>query len=84
MAKILTVSRKSHHPIETLLHIDATENRLVLHRLVKILKYFNGDFSHMLCQQFTSVGLNSTLQPMEVLGGGGLNRTVCQLVDWMF
>lgn len=32
----------------------------------------------------TSVGLNSTLQPMEELGGGGLKRMVCQLVDWIF
>ena len=32
----------------------------------------------------TSVGLNSTLQPMEELGGGGLKRMVCQLVDCIF
>ena len=29
----------------------------------------------------TSVGLNSTLQPIDELGGGGLNLIVCQLVD---
>ena len=29
----------------------------------------------------TSVGLNSTLHPIEELGGGGLNLMVCQLVD---
>ena len=29
----------------------------------------------------TSIGLNSTLQPMEELEGGGLNLIVCQLVD---
>jgi hypothetical protein len=28
--------------------------------------------------------LNSTLQPMDEFGGGGLNRNVCQLVDWIF
>ena len=27
---------------------------------------------------------NSTRQPMGDLGGGGLNLSVCQLVDWMF
>ena len=32
----------------------------------------------------TSVGLNSTLQPIDELGGGGLNLIVCQLVDWIF
>ena len=31
-----------------------------------------------------SQGLNSTRQPMGESGGGGLNRMVCQLVDWMF
>ena len=32
----------------------------------------------------TSVGRNSTRHPMSVPGGGGLNLSVCQLVDWMF
>jgi len=32
----------------------------------------------------TSIGLNSTRQPILVFGGGGLKRIVCQLVDWMF
>jgi len=32
----------------------------------------------------TSVGRNSTLHPMLVPGGGGLNLSVCQLVDCMF
>lgn len=32
----------------------------------------------------TSIGRNSTRQPMEEPAGGGLNRTVCQFVDWMF
>lgn len=27
---------------------------------------------------------NSTRQPMEEFGGGGLKRRVCQFVDWMF
>lgn len=31
-----------------------------------------------------SSGRNSTRQPMLELGGGGLNRMLCQLVDWMF
>ena len=30
------------------------------------------------------MGLNSTLQPIGEFGGGGLNRMLCQLVDWMF
>jgi hypothetical protein len=32
----------------------------------------------------TSMLLNSTRQPIGDFGGGGLNRSVCQLVDWMF
>ncbi len=32
-------------------------------------------------QDVTSVGLNSTLQPIGAHGGGGLNLIVCQLVD---
>jgi len=32
----------------------------------------------------TSVGRNSTRQPISVPGGGGLNLNVCQLVDWIF
>ena len=33
----------------------------------------------------TSMGLNSTLHPIEEeSGGGGLKRTVCQLVEFMF
>ncbi len=32
----------------------------------------------------TSRGRNSTLQPMLELGGGGLKRMLCQLVDWIF
>ena len=32
----------------------------------------------------TSSGRNSTRHPMEELGGGGLNRMLCQLVDWIF
>ena len=32
----------------------------------------------------TSVGLNSTLHPIDEFGGGGLKRNVCQLVDWIF
>lgn len=28
-----------------------------------------------------SIGLTSTRQPIGLSGGGGLNRTVCQLVD---
>lgn len=32
----------------------------------------------------TSMVRNSTRQPMGELGGGGLKRRVCQLVDWMF
>lgn len=32
----------------------------------------------------TSILRNSTRQPMEEPGGGGLNRKVCQFVDWMF
>lgn len=35
-------------------------------------------------KKFTSIGLNSTLHPMLLLGGGGLNLMVCQLVDWIF
>lgn len=35
-------------------------------------------------QYITSQALNSTLQPMDELGGGGLKRMVCQLVDWIF
>lgn len=33
---------------------------------------------------WTSQGRNSTLQPIELVGGGGLNRIVCQFVDWIF
>lgn len=33
---------------------------------------------------WTSIDRNSTRQPMGELAGGGLKRTVCQLVDWMF
>lgn len=33
---------------------------------------------------WTSIGRNSTRQPMGELTGGGLKRSVCQLVDWMF
>ena len=32
----------------------------------------------------TSIGRNSTRQPIELFGGGGLNRIVCQFVDWIF
>lgn len=32
----------------------------------------------------TSMGRNSTLQPISELGGGGLNLIVCQLVDCRF
>lgn len=32
----------------------------------------------------TSIGRNSTRQPIGEFVGGGLNRSVCQLVDWMF
>ena len=32
----------------------------------------------------TSMGLNSTRQPMDDPAGGGLKRRVCQFVDWMF
>jgi len=32
----------------------------------------------------TSIGRNSTRQPIEDPGGGGLNRKVCQFVDWIF
>lgn len=32
----------------------------------------------------TSSGRNSTRHPMGELGGGGLNRMLCQLVDWIF
>jgi len=28
--------------------------------------------------------LNSTRHPIDEFGGGGLNRSVCQLVDWIF
>jgi hypothetical protein len=27
---------------------------------------------------------NSTRQPIDDFGGGGLKRKVCQFVDWMF
>jgi len=33
---------------------------------------------------WTSMLLNSTRHPIDELGGGGLNRNVCQLVDWIF
>lgn len=32
----------------------------------------------------TSMGRNSTLQPISEFGGGGLNLIVCQLVDCRF
>jgi hypothetical protein len=32
----------------------------------------------------TSIERNSTRQPIGELAGGGLKRTVCQLVDWIF
>lgn len=32
----------------------------------------------------TSILRNSTRQPIGELGGGGLKRSVCQFVDWMF
>jgi len=32
----------------------------------------------------TSIDRNSTRQPIGELTGGGLNRIVCQFVDWMF
>lgn len=33
---------------------------------------------------WTSMLRNSTLHPMGESTGGGLNRIVCQFVDWMF
>jgi len=35
---------------------------------------------------WTSIDRNSVRQPMceSLLAGGGFQRTVCQLVDWMF
>ena len=32
----------------------------------------------------TSIGLNSTLHPMDEPGGGGFNLMLFQLVDWIF
>lgn len=46
------------------------------------MKILNAAFSKSVI--WISMGLNSTLQPIGELTGGGLNLTVCQLVDWMF
>ena len=48
--------------------------------------YFYLDFKayedhRFVSRSVTSVGLNSTLQPIGEQGGGGLNLIVCQLVD---
>lgn len=51
-------------------------------RVRSTMKMENAAFSKSV--NWTSILLNSTLQAMDELGGGGLNLMVCQLVDWMF
>lgn len=58
-------------------------------RLYERMTRVNSTTKHPIAEFSKSVscsshGRNSTRQPMEVLGGGGLKRIVCQFVDWMF
>jgi len=51
-------------------------------RVSKTMKQTTAAFSKSV--NWTSQGRNSTLHPIELSGGGGLKRIVCQLVDWIF
>lgn len=51
-------------------------------RLKRTMNTENAAFSKSVMD--TSILLNSTRQPIGDFGGGGLNRSVCQLVDWIF
>ena len=51
-------------------------------RVNRTIKTANAAFSRSV--SWISMLRNSTRHPMSELGGGGLNRMVCQLVDWMF
>ena len=48
----------------------------------RTMKTANAAFSKSV--SCTSIGRNSTRHPMGEFVGGGLKRTVCQLVDWIF
>ena len=56
--------------------------KLRIARERRTMKTANAAFSKSVI--WTSIGLNSTLHPMGEFTGGGLKRTVCQLVDCMF
>lgn len=51
-------------------------------RVSRTMKTAKAAFSKSV--NWTSIGRNSTRQPMGEPGGGGLKRIVCQLVDQMF
>ncbi|KAG5457272.1 MAG: hypothetical protein BJ554DRAFT_2758 [Olpidium bornovanus] len=56
--------------------------KLRIARVTKTTKIENAAFSRS--EIWTSIDRNSTRHPIGELCGGGLKRTVCQLVDWMF